>query len=100
MTHRRRRSAASSISGTFFRILFDTWTFYTIVRSLYHTGKIPWKEIMVSGFVLAKPGEKISKSKNTESVYQEYYRQSETDLLGCTRAEKIMLRIISRSASE
>ena len=44
--------------------IIRTWAFYTIVRSLYHTGKIPWKEIMVSGFVLAKPGEKISKSKN------------------------------------
>lgn len=44
--------------------IIRTWAFYTIVRSLYHTGKIPWEEIMVSGFVLAKPGEKISKSKN------------------------------------
>ena len=41
-----------------------TWAFYTIVRSLYHTGNIPWKDIMISGFVLAKPGEKISKSKS------------------------------------
>ncbi len=44
--------------------IIRTWTFYTIVRSLYHTGKIPWKDIMISGFVLARKGEKISKSKN------------------------------------
>ena len=44
--------------------IIRTWTFYTIVRSLYHTGKLPWKDIMISGFVLAKKGEKISKSKN------------------------------------
>lgn len=44
--------------------IIRTWTFYTIVRSLYHTEKLPWKDIMVSGFVLAKKGEKISKSKN------------------------------------
>ena len=44
--------------------IIRTWAFYTIVRSLYHTGKLPWKEIMISGFVLAKKGEKISKSKN------------------------------------
>ena len=44
--------------------IIRTWAFYTIVRSLYHTGSIPWKDIMISGFVLAKPGEKISKSKN------------------------------------
>ena len=44
--------------------IIRTWAFYTIVRSLYHTGNIPWKDIMISGFVLAKPGEKISKSKS------------------------------------
>lgn len=44
--------------------IIRTWAFYSIVKSLYHTGQIPWKDIMISGFVLAKPGEKISKSKN------------------------------------
>ncbi len=44
--------------------IIRTWAFYTIVKSLYHTGQIPWRDIMISGFVLAKPGEKISKSKN------------------------------------
>lgn len=47
--------------------IIRTWAFYTIVKSLYHTGKLPWKDIMISGFVLAKPGEKISKSKNNGS---------------------------------
>ena len=44
--------------------IIRTWAFYSIVKSLYHTGRIPWRDIMISGFVLAKPGEKISKSKN------------------------------------
>lgn len=44
--------------------IIRTWAFYTIVKSLYHTGRIPWKDIMICGFVLAKKGEKISKSKN------------------------------------
>ncbi len=48
--------------------IIRTWTFYTIVRSLYHTGKLPWKDIMISGFVLAKKGEKISKSKNNSDL--------------------------------
>ena len=43
--------------------IIRTWAFYTIVKSLYHTGEIPWKDAMICGFVLAKPGEKISKSK-------------------------------------
>ena len=48
--------------------IIRTWAFYTIVRSLYHTGKIPWKQIMICGFVLAKKGEKISKSKGNAAA--------------------------------
>lgn len=47
--------------------IIRTWAFYSIVKSLYHTGQTPWKDIMISGFVLAKPGEKISKSKNNDA---------------------------------
>ncbi len=47
--------------------IIRTWAFYSIVKSLYHTGRIPWRDIMISGFVFAKPGEKISKSKNNAS---------------------------------
>ncbi len=43
--------------------IIRTWTFYTIVRSLYHTGALPWKDVMISGFGLVKKGEKLSKSK-------------------------------------
>lgn len=48
--------------------IIRTWAFYTIVKSLYHTGEIPWKDIMICGFVLAKKGEKISKSKNNSGL--------------------------------
>ena len=48
--------------------IIRTWTFYTIVRSLYHAGSIPWKDLMISGFVLAKKGEKISKSKSNNAL--------------------------------
>ena len=47
--------------------IIRTWAFYSIVKSLYHTGEIPWKDLMICGFVLAKKGEKISKSKNNAS---------------------------------
>lgn len=47
--------------------IIRTWAFYSIVKCLYHTGQIPWKDIMICGFVLAKKGEKISKSKNNAS---------------------------------
>lgn len=47
--------------------IIRTWAFYSIVKSLYHTGNIPWKNIMISGFVLAKTGEKVSKSKDNSA---------------------------------
>ena len=52
--------------------IIRTWTFYTIVRSLYHTGDIPWKDLMICGFILAKKGEKISKSKNNDELDPKY----------------------------
>ncbi len=48
--------------------IIRTWAFYTIVKSLYHTEKIPWRDIMVCGFVLAKKGVKISKSKSNSEL--------------------------------
>lgn len=43
--------------------IIRTWAFYTIAKSVLHHGRIPFREIMISGHVLAKGGEKISKSK-------------------------------------
>ena len=42
--------------------IIRTWAFYTIVKSLLHENKLPWKDIMISGFVTLS-GEKMSKSK-------------------------------------
>lgn len=44
--------------------IIRTWTLYTIIMSYYHTWDIPFKNIMISGHVLAPKWEKISKSKN------------------------------------
>lgn len=42
--------------------IIRTWAFYTIVKAFYHYNKIPWQNIMVSGFVTLG-GEKMAKSK-------------------------------------
>ena len=42
--------------------IIRTWDFYTISKSLMHENKIPWENMMVSGFVTLE-GEKMSKSK-------------------------------------
>ena len=44
--------------------IIRTWAFYTIVKGIYNTKDIPWKNIMISGFILDPKGEKMSKSKN------------------------------------
>ncbi|NBV40723.1 valine--tRNA ligase [bacterium] len=44
--------------------IIRTWAFYTIVKSWMHEEKIPWSDIVISGYVLSADKEKISKSKN------------------------------------
>jgi len=55
--------------------IIRTWAFYTIAKSLMHENKIPWQDIMVSGYVTLG-GEKMSKSKGTgiqsDKIFQEY----------------------------
>lgn len=49
--------------------IIRTWAFYTIVRSLYHTGLLPWQSVAISGWALAAEGEmKLSKSRGGGAV--------------------------------
>ena len=48
--------------------IIRTWDFYTIVKSFYHFAIRPWDNVMISGFVMASKGEKISKSKGNSKV--------------------------------
>lgn len=44
--------------------IIRTWAFYTIVKSFHHLGKLPWRDVMISGWGLAGEGmQKISKSR-------------------------------------
>ncbi len=43
--------------------IIRTWAFYTIVKALYHTGEIPWHDVLVSGHGLSAERHKISKSR-------------------------------------
>lgn len=40
------------------------WDFYTIAKSLLHFGKLPWENVMISGWGLSATGTKLSKSKS------------------------------------
>ncbi len=44
--------------------IIRTWTFYTMVKSYFHAGKLPWSDVLISGWGLASEGMgKISKSR-------------------------------------
>ncbi len=43
--------------------IIRTWAFYTIAKAMLHEEKIPWKHIVISGWVLDPDRKKMSKSK-------------------------------------
>jgi valyl-tRNA synthetase len=43
--------------------IIRTWLFYTVAKSHYHTGSLPWKAVMISGWGLDAHGKKMSKSE-------------------------------------
>jgi valyl-tRNA synthetase len=44
--------------------IIRTWSFYTLVKSLYHYEELPWKDVLISGWGIAAEGMgKISKSR-------------------------------------
>jgi valyl-tRNA synthetase len=48
--------------------IIRTWAFYTIAKSLFHFGQIPWDTVMISGHALDPSGRKFSKSKGNAAV--------------------------------
>ncbi len=60
--------------------IIRTWAFYTIVKSFMHENKIPWENVMVSGFVTLK-GQKMSKSKGNVIAPQEVLEKYGADAL-------------------
>ncbi|MFW6283335.1 MAG: valine--tRNA ligase, partial [Minisyncoccales bacterium] len=61
--------------------IINFWLFYTEVRSRIHFDKIPWKDIVISGFVLDKNGEKMSKSKGNVIAPQDIIDKYGVDAL-------------------
>jgi valyl-tRNA synthetase/very-short-patch-repair endonuclease len=43
--------------------IIRSWAFYTIAKAMLHEDKIPWKNLMISGWCLAADKTKMSKSK-------------------------------------
>ncbi|MEK6935650.1 MAG: valine--tRNA ligase, partial [Nanoarchaeota archaeon] len=60
--------------------IIRTWLFYTIVKSLLHENKLPWENVIISGFVTMS-GEKMSKSKGNVIAPQEVIEKFSADAL-------------------
>ena len=57
------------------------WDFYTITKSLYHFGKLPWHDLMISGYVTSADGSKLAKSKgNNTNSPQEIIKNYSADV--------------------
>lgn len=57
------------------------WDFYTIVKSLYHFNKLPWHDLMISGYVTSADGSKLAKSKaNSANSPQEIIKTYSADV--------------------
>lgn len=48
--------------------IIRTWAFYTITKSWYHHGVVPWSHVAISGHGLAPEGGKLSKSRGGASL--------------------------------
>ena len=48
--------------------IIRTWAFYTVAKSAIHHEKIPWKNVVISGWVLDPDRKKMSKSKGNVVV--------------------------------
>lgn len=51
--------------------IIRTWALYTIAMGQFLHGQIPWKNLMISGHILAKPRQKISKKTGGASLIPE-----------------------------
>ncbi len=50
------------------RDIITTWDLRTIIKSYYHQNCLPWKSLLVNGWVMADKGVKFSKSKSNSKV--------------------------------
>jgi valyl-tRNA synthetase len=61
--------------------IIRTWAFYTIAKSVFSHGHVPWREIVISGHVLDPKGQKMSKSKGNIVDPIEVMATHSTDVL-------------------
>jgi valyl-tRNA synthetase len=61
--------------------IIRTWAFYTLVKATLHEDKIPWKNLMISGWCLAADKTKMSKSKGNVVTPQGLIEEKSADVV-------------------
>lgn len=61
--------------------ILRTWAYYTMLKSHLHQDKLPWKNIMISGWCLAADKSKMSKSKGNIVVPETILDQHGADVV-------------------
>ncbi len=61
--------------------IIRTWAFYTILKSYLHNNSIPWKDIMISGYVYVKKGLAMSSSKDIGDKPEKIIENEGADVL-------------------
>jgi len=61
--------------------IIRTWAFDTIVKTMFHDQKIPWRDIVISGHVLSKEKKKLSKKEGAALVPEILLEQFPADAI-------------------
>ena len=61
--------------------IISFWLFHTVVKSLYHTGQVPFRDVLINGMVLDPEGRKMSKSKGNVVVPEEIMEEFPADAI-------------------
>lgn len=61
--------------------IIRTWAFYTILKAYLHENSIPWKDVMVSGYVYVEKGVGMSSSKGTGESPDKVIERDGADVL-------------------
>ncbi|PID58625.1 valine--tRNA ligase [candidate division KSB3 bacterium] len=59
--------------------IIRTWAFYTIAKAALHEDTIPWKHVVLSGWILDPDRKKMSKSKGNVVTPMEFVKQFTAD---------------------
>lgn len=59
--------------------IIRTWAFYTIVKAYLHENTLPWKRVIISGWVLDPDRKKMSKSKGNVETPETWITQFTAD---------------------